>query len=176
MNYRWHLVAPALAELVVYEVECPDMVRMRGPKACDRAVLLVEPFALLLSLWKLRPFLTLELLDFLAVHIPAFDTKELGDLSIAIAPLLLRQSNDHQSQRIIVALSWLILQAAPHEADYPARPLPKLGGLLAGVNDSLTILLNGQAQGFRWIGPALRVSLSSSRSVTIFCSRVDSIS
>ncbi len=48
-----HLVAPPVAELVVDEVDGPDVVRMGGPQPDDRAVLVVEPLALLVALREL---------------------------------------------------------------------------------------------------------------------------
>ena len=50
---RQHLVTAPIAELVVDEVDGPDVVRMGWPQSDDRAVLVVEPLALLVALRKL---------------------------------------------------------------------------------------------------------------------------
>ena len=70
---RQHLVAPTVAEFVVHEVDGPDMVRMGWPEPDDRAVLVIEPLALLVSLRKLQPFLAPEPLDLLVIDPPALD-------------------------------------------------------------------------------------------------------
>ena len=48
-----HLVAAPIAELVLHEVYCPNVVWMRGPHSDDRTVFVVKPSSLLMSLWKL---------------------------------------------------------------------------------------------------------------------------
>ena len=49
-----HLVAPTTAELVVHEVDAPDVVRMRGAQPDDRTVLVVKPSPLLVPLRQLK--------------------------------------------------------------------------------------------------------------------------
>lgn len=146
---RQHLIGPPVAELVVYEVDGPDMVRMRGPQADDRAVLVIEPLALFVALRKLQPFLAPESLDLLVIDPPTFDVKQLGDLAIAISTVLLRQPDNCQTQRIVISGGWSILQGAPREADHPARPSLRRRELLACMNGGLTELRCGQALGFR---------------------------
>ena len=70
------------------------MVRMRGPQPDDRAVLVIEPFAPILTLWKLQFFLAPEPLDLLVIDPPALDVEQFGDLAIAISAVLLGQSDD----------------------------------------------------------------------------------
>ena len=94
---RQHLVAAPIAQLVVDEVYCPDVVRMRGPHSDDRAVLVIKPLAPLVPLWKLQSFLAPEPLDLLVIDPPALDVEEFGDLTIAISAVLLGQSDDCQS-------------------------------------------------------------------------------
>ena len=88
---RQHLVGPPVAEPVVYEVDGPDMVRMRGPQADDRAVLVIKPLALPVALRKLQPFFAPESLDFLVIDPPALDVEQFGDFAITISAVLLRQ-------------------------------------------------------------------------------------
>lgn len=171
IQHREHLVAAAIAELVVYEVDGPDMVRMRGPQADDRAVLVIEPLTLLVALRKLQPFLAPEPLDLLVIDPPALDVEQLGDLAVAISFVLLRQPDYRQPERIVISWGRSILQGAPREADHPERPSLRRRELLACMCGGLTELRCGQALGFRWFRLSLRISLSSSSSATIFLSR-----
>lgn len=86
-----HLVAPTIAELVVDEVDAPDVVRVQRSQPDDRAVLVVEPSALPVSLRQLKPLFAPDPLNLLVVHLPAFYTQQLCNLAIAVAPVLLRQ-------------------------------------------------------------------------------------
>lgn len=57
IQHSEHLVAPIIAELVVSEVNRPDVVWMCGPEPDNRTVLVIEPFALLTApqgLWICR--------------------------------------------------------------------------------------------------------------------------
>ena len=62
-----HLVTLSIAEFVVDEVDGPDVVRMRGPQADDRTVLVIEPSALLVPLWKLQSLIAPEPFDLIVV-------------------------------------------------------------------------------------------------------------
>ena len=48
-----HLVGAPVAELVVHEVNRPDVVGMRGPQPDDRAVFVIEPPSLLVTMGQL---------------------------------------------------------------------------------------------------------------------------
>ena len=76
IQHREHLVAAPIAELVVYEVYCPDVVWMGWSQPDDGTVLVVKPSSLLVSLWKLYSFLTPEPLDLLVIDPPALDVKQ----------------------------------------------------------------------------------------------------
>ena len=144
-----HLVAPTIAELVVHEVDAPDVVRMRRPQADDRTVLVIEPSALLVPLRKLQPFFAPEPFHLLVVDLPAFDAQEFRYLAIAVPTVLLGQPDQSQPQRIIIPLGRLVLQGASRQTDHPACPSLRRRELLARVNDGLTELLCRQALGFR---------------------------
>ena len=144
-----HLVTSTIAELVVHEVDSPDVVRMRRPQADDRTVFVIEPSALPVPLRKLQPFFAPEPLDPLVIDLPAFDAEQFRDLAIAIPTVLLRQPDQSQPQRIIIPLARLVLQGASRQTDHPACPSLRCRELLACVNDGLTELLCGQALGFR---------------------------
>jgi hypothetical protein len=99
---RQHLVAASIAELVVNEVDAPDVVRVGRAKPDDRAVLVIEPSAFLVPLRKLQPFLAPETLHLLVVHVPALDAQQLGDHALAVSAVLLGKSDERQSQGIVV--------------------------------------------------------------------------
>ena len=82
---------------------CIVMDAWVGLKPDDRAVLVIEPSSLLVSLWKLQPFFTPQPLDFLVIDLPAFDVKQFSDLAIAISAVLLRQPDQSKPQRIIIS-------------------------------------------------------------------------
>ena len=50
-----HLVAATVVELVVHEVDGPDVIGMGWPQPDDRSILVIEPPALLVSLRQLQP-------------------------------------------------------------------------------------------------------------------------
>ena len=58
-----HPLAAPIAELVVDEIDAPDVVRMRRSQPDDRAVLVMQATLPLVPLWKLQPFLAPEALD-----------------------------------------------------------------------------------------------------------------
>ena len=97
-----HLVAATVAELVVYEVDAPDMVGMGRPQPYDRSILVVEPTALFMTLRQLKAFFAPDPLNLLVVHLPAFDTQQFRYLAIAVAPILLRQPDQGEPQGGIV--------------------------------------------------------------------------
>ena len=88
----------------------------------DGTVLVIKPSSRLVSLWKLKSFLTPEPLDLLVIDPPALDVKELRDLAIAISTVLFCQPDDRQPQCIVVFRRRSILQGAPRQANHPARP------------------------------------------------------
>jgi len=149
VEYCEHLVAAAIAELVVDEVDAPDVVRMGRPESDDGAVLVVEPSPPLVSLRQLQPFLTPDPLDLLVIDPPAFDAQQFGDLAIAVSSVLLGQSEQRQTESVIIPRGWLILQRVARQADDPAGPPFRGRKLLACMDDGLTKLLGRQALGFR---------------------------
>jgi len=88
-----HLVRATVAQLVVDDVHTPYMVRVRRPQSDDGTVFVIEPLALSVPVRQLQTLLLPEALHLLVVHRPTFDTQQLRHLAIAIAPVLLRQSD-----------------------------------------------------------------------------------
>ena len=54
------------------EVDAPDMIGILGAQANDRAVLVVEPLSLLMTLRQLQAFFAPQSLDLLVIDPPAF--------------------------------------------------------------------------------------------------------
>lgn len=149
---------------------------MCGSQPDDRTVLMIEPSPLLMALRELQPFLAPKPLHFLVIHFPSFNAQQFHHLPITVASILFGQSDQSQSQFIVISRCWSILQGAPRQTNHPARPPLRHCELLACMNDGLTKLLGGQALGFRWFRLSLRMSLSSSSSATISFSRAFSFS
>ena len=73
-----YLVAPTVIELVVHEVDGPDVIGTGRAQPDDRAVLVIEPPALLMTLRQLEPLFAPDPLNPLVVYLPAFDTQQFG--------------------------------------------------------------------------------------------------
>ena len=144
-----HLVAPPVAELVVHEVDGPDVVRMGRPQPDDRAVLVIEPSALLVTLRKLQSLFAPETFPLLVIYLPALDAQQFGNLAIAVTPILFGQPDQSQPQSIVVLGSRPVLQGASRQADYPAGLPLRRRELLTRMDNGLTKLLCRQALGFR---------------------------
>ena len=105
------------------------------------------------------------------VDAPALDPQELADLPIAVATILLGQSYEGEAQLILILLPDLIAQGA---ARYPKNlACPSLGRseLLTGLDNRTPQVIRCQILGFKKSRLSFRISLSSSRSATIFLSR-----
>ena len=95
-------MAPAIARLVINEVDAPNVIWIPRPQADDRAVFVVETFVPFVAIRQLKIFFPPQALDLLVFDHPAFDAKELSNLTIAIAIILLGQPNEGQAQFVIV--------------------------------------------------------------------------
>ena len=51
-----HFVRPPTAELVMHEVNCPDVAGMRWPQPDDRTICMIEPPSLLMPMRQLQTF------------------------------------------------------------------------------------------------------------------------
>ena len=85
-----HLVTSTAAQLVVNEVNTPDMVRILRPQADDGTILVIEPFTPLVAVWQLKTFFPPQAFGLLVIDDPAFDTKKLSNLAVTVAAILLR--------------------------------------------------------------------------------------
>ena len=121
----------------------------RGPRPDDRAVLVIEPPALLMTLRQLEPLFAPGPLNLLVVHRPAFDTQQRRNLAIAVAPVLLRQPDQIQPQGSIIFPGRLVLQGTKRQSNHPAGSPFRRRELLARMDNGLTELPGRQALGFR---------------------------
>ena len=133
----------------MHEVDAPDVVRMGRPQPDDRAVLVVDPTALLMTLRQLKPLFAPDPLNLLVVHLPAFDTQQFRYLAIAVAPISLRQPDQGEPESIIIFSGRLVLQGTTRQANHPAGPPLRCRELLARMDNGLTELPGRQALGFR---------------------------
>ena len=84
------------------KINAPDVVRIIGAKPDDGAVLVIKTLPFLVAFGELQPFFSPDPFDLLVVDVPAFNTKELGNLSVAIAAILLCQSNQSQPKAVVI--------------------------------------------------------------------------
>ena len=133
----------------VYSIWIPDVVRMGRSQPNDRAVLVVETPAFLVSLRQLKAFFAPDPLNLLVVHLPAFDTQQFRYLAIAVAPISLRQPDQGEPESIIIFSGRLVLQGTTRQAYHPAGPPLRCRELLTCMDNGLTELPGRQALGYR---------------------------
>jgi len=75
------------------EVDAPNVIGILRPQADDGSVFVIEAFAFLVMLRQLQTFFSPQSLHLLVIDLPAFNTQEFSDLSIAVTPILLDQTN-----------------------------------------------------------------------------------
>ena len=115
---REHFVASVIAQPVMDEVDAPDMVRVRWPKTDDGAVLVIEPLALLMTLRKLQAFFPPQALNLLVINHPALYAKKPGNLTIAIATILLGQPDQAgQLAESLLSLGSKVASGIPGDDD-----------------------------------------------------------
>ncbi len=135
VKHGQHPVGAAIAQLVVHEVDAPDMVGMRRSEPDDRIVVMVEPFARLVALRLLQAFFAPEALQLLVVYAPALDPQEFENLAVAIAAIALGKA-DHGQSQVVVGLGYSpILHRAARETDHLAGPSLRCHELLACVDE-----------------------------------------
>jgi len=85
------------------------------------------------------------------VHFPAFDLEKLGDLPIAIAPILFGQPDQSEAQGLIVIVGFqgLVLLGRARHADRSAGAPLGCIELLAHMDHGLAQVSRLQALGFR---------------------------
>ena len=117
-----HLVGTAIAQLVVNKVDAPDVVGVFRPQTDDGAVLVIEPFPLLVPLGELQSFLPPQSLDTLVVDLPAFHLHQLGDLAIAISAVLLGEADQRQPQAVLILRHFPVLMGRARQPHHTAGP------------------------------------------------------
>lgn len=88
INHGEQLVGSSIAQLVMDEINCPNVVCMLRPQPDQRGIAVIEALALLAAGRKLQTFLAAEPLDLLVVRTPAFGLQQLADLAISVSPIL----------------------------------------------------------------------------------------
>ena len=78
----------SIDQLVVNKVDATDVPGILRSKPNDGAVLMIQPFPLLMAMRQLQPFFSPHSLYLLVISYPAFNTKELGNLTITIPAIL----------------------------------------------------------------------------------------
>ena len=131
------------------EVDAPDMIGILGAQANDRAVLVVEPLSLLMTLRQLQAFFAPQSLDLLVIDPPAFHAQQFRYLAIAIAAILFSEADQRQPQIIIVSGDRFVLVCAAGKADRFAGPPLRRIKPLAHPDHRLTQIGSRQALGFK---------------------------
>ena len=109
----------------MYEVHAPDMIALLRAEPDDSAVFVVEAFALLVALRALQAFFSPEPLNLLVIDHPALKPQQLGDLAIAITPILFGEPDQDQAQRFIILClaGFVLLCGARHANRSASSPL-----------------------------------------------------
>jgi len=131
------------------EVYAPDMVLILGAQPDDRAVLVVETFPLLVTLRYLETLFPSQPFYLLVIYLLAFNAEQLGNLPIAIAAILLCQSDQSQPKAVIIFRGYLIALCGPCHADRSASPPLGRSEYLTHMDHGLTKIGNRQTLGFR---------------------------
>lgn len=105
------------------------------------------------------------------IDTPALGLKQATDLAIAVTAILLGEPDQGQTKLIFVLLYRPALQRAARKPDNLACAPLRCTELLTRVDNAITELTGAQAFGFKKSRLSLRISLSSSRSATIFFRR-----
>jgi len=131
------------------EIYTPDMVLILGAQPDDRAVLVIEALPLPMTLRYLETLFPSQPFDLLVIYLPAFKAKQLGNLPIAIAAILLCESDQSQPKAVIIFRGCLIALCGLCHADRSAIPPLGRPELLTHMDHSLTQIGNRQTLGFR---------------------------
>ncbi|MEM6758507.1 MAG: hypothetical protein AAF601_03410 [Pseudomonadota bacterium] len=132
----------------MHKIDAPDVIGILRSEPDDRAVLAVQPFAFLVSLWGLQAFFA-HSFDLFMIDCPAFDTQQLGDLAVALAPVLFGQPDHCQTQRLIILWGHPVLKRTARQPDHTAGAPFRCCQLLSGMHHGLTKLVCRQAFGFK---------------------------
>ena len=149
IQYRQHLVGPPVAQFVVHKVKAPDVIGMLRSEPDDRTVLVIQPPPLLVPLRELQAFFAPQAFDLLVIDRPTFDAQQFGDLAVAVAPILLSQSDHCEAQRLIILWRCPVLQRTPRQSRDLTRAPFRCCQLLSGMHHGLTKLVCRQAFGFK---------------------------
>ena len=133
--------------------------------------MVIKPLAALVPMRQLQAFLTPDPLDLLVIDAPTFGSQEFADFPVAVTTVLFCQPDQRQTQIVLALRSSLVALRTAGNAKGLAGPPFGCPELLARLNDGGSQIPCRQALGFKKSRLSLRISLSSSRSATIFFSR-----
>jgi hypothetical protein len=126
------------------------MVGIQWSETDDRTVFVVEALTLLVSLGKLQSLFTPDAFDPFVIDLPSFNAKEFCNLAISIATVLLGQSDQRQTQfLVIVFVHGFVLLTGTRNANDTTCSTFRSAKLLTGMDYSLTQPINRQALGFK---------------------------
>src|SRR5210317_1862995 len=74
IHHRQYLVWSAVAKLVVNKIYCPYVIGIFRTQPNNRCILVIKPFALFVTGWKLQAFFAPQPLDFLVINVPSLST------------------------------------------------------------------------------------------------------
>ena len=98
-----HAEPPSVVRPVLNEVVGPDVVAMLGPQPDARSVRKPEPSAFGLLPGDLQPLASPDPLDTLVVDEPTCSAQQLGNLAVAIAPVLPSKLDDVGAEPLLVS-------------------------------------------------------------------------
>ena len=124
------------------EIYAPDMVPIFGAQPDDRTVLVIEALPFLVTLRYLETLFPPQPFDLLVIDLPAFNAEQLGNLPVAIAAILLCQSDQSQPKAVIISGRFRIALCGPCHADRSASPPLGWPEFLTHMDYSLTQIGN----------------------------------
>ena len=130
-------------------IYAPDLVLISGAQPDNRAVLVIEALPLPMTLRYLETLFPSQPLYLLVIDFSAFNAEQLGNFPVAIAAILLCQSDQSQPKAVIISRRCPMALCGPCHADRSASPPLGRPELLTHMDHSLTQIGNRQTLGFR---------------------------
>ena len=98
------------------------MVLISGAQPDDGTVLVIEARPFFVTLRYLEALFPPQPFYLLVIDLPAFNAEQLGNLPVAVAAILLCQSDQSQPKAVIISRRCLIALCGPCHADRFASP------------------------------------------------------
>ena len=149
IHHCQHFIGPAIAELVMDEVNRPNMIWIFWAQADHRCIFVVKPLAIFVAGGQLQPFLAPKPFNLLVIKVPALCTQKLGNHSIAVSAILLGKPDQIQPERIIVTRHTLIAHRRTRNTRHRTNSTFRNTKLLASMNNHAALIRYTQAFGFK---------------------------